>query len=725
MENKITIRKIQEIRQQSEEKYRSLFEQASDAIMITDFAGNFLDVNTSLCNMFGYTKEQLLEMNISKLIDSEQLKERPIRFDQLAEGVHVFSERRMVDRNGKIIDVEANVKKFDFDKVLAIARDVSARKRAENLIKKSEANLKTILENTDTGYILLDVKLNIISFNSKATEISELYLLQTLKEGDALINCLPEHRREPALGSLKKILKGEIQEYETSYTIADGSHRWLNVNEHPVIGIDGEILGVSVALNDITERKKSEQEKEATRYQLNERVKELTTLYKITQILQNDTKAVEEIMSEIVTALPEGWQYPEITAARIAIGETEFRTSNFRDSEFKQKAPFYTPSGDLGFVEIIYLEEKPEEAEGPFSLEERNLINMIAEMLRVNLMRRHQAEVLKKSEANLQTIFNTTDTAYTLVNKDLIVLSFNQQTEDFVTNELHKEARVGTLLTDYFLEDRAERLNDLISEILQGKTIVYETSYKQPDGSDHWYHIKFFPVKDTIDHVLGLMLSINNITEQKQSEEKIKTQLQLLKDISFITSHELRHEYSKLHSIVDVLNTPGVSLEQERSLLAESLASFSKINSIIYKLNDKVTFGQITSFDDVSTGKNNIENILLIDDDSVINTVHRLVLEKRFDKENIHIVNSVETAISHLKEHDKTGNYLILLDLNMPGKTGWDFLGAYRSFNIQSPVIILTSSIDPHEMERAKEYDVVKNFISKPLKLEVIEKIMG
>src|SRR5205085_7156628 len=53
----------------SEEKYRSLFEQASDAIMVTDYEGNFLDVNESLCKMFGYTKEEMLTKQIYDLID--------------------------------------------------------------------------------------------------------------------------------------------------------------------------------------------------------------------------------------------------------------------------------------------------------------------------------------------------------------------------------------------------------------------------------------------------------------------------------------------------------------------------------------------------------------------------------------------------------------------------------------------------------------------------------
>jgi len=91
---------------ESELRYRSLIDQASDAIMITDLQGNFMDVNSWFCEMFGYSKEELLRMNIDSLIDPEELKVRPIRFDRLANGQHIFSERRMIHKNGAVTEME-------------------------------------------------------------------------------------------------------------------------------------------------------------------------------------------------------------------------------------------------------------------------------------------------------------------------------------------------------------------------------------------------------------------------------------------------------------------------------------------------------------------------------------------------------------------------------------------------------------------------------------------
>ena len=83
LERDITERKLAEEKlKKSDERYRSLIEQASDAIMISDFNGNFIDVNESLCKMFDYSKAELQRMNIADLIDAEQLKERPVNFNK-------------------------------------------------------------------------------------------------------------------------------------------------------------------------------------------------------------------------------------------------------------------------------------------------------------------------------------------------------------------------------------------------------------------------------------------------------------------------------------------------------------------------------------------------------------------------------------------------------------------------------------------------------------------
>jgi PAS domain S-box-containing protein len=117
------------------QNYHVLFEQATDAIMVTDYKGNFVDVNSSLSTMFGYTKEELLRMNVHDLLEPEHVKETPIRFDLLAVGHNIFNERRMMHRDGTIVHVESNAKRLCDNRILAIARNITEKKKVEDILR--------------------------------------------------------------------------------------------------------------------------------------------------------------------------------------------------------------------------------------------------------------------------------------------------------------------------------------------------------------------------------------------------------------------------------------------------------------------------------------------------------------------------------------------------------------------------------------------------------------
>jgi len=123
-------------------KYRSLFEQASDPILVTDFQGNFTDANGSFCRLFGYTRKELLKMNIRSLVCPYQLKERPLRNDLLQKGKHMFSDRLMVTKDGAVIETEANLKKFGEDQIMGIVRDVTEVRKLQRELEKERLDQK-------------------------------------------------------------------------------------------------------------------------------------------------------------------------------------------------------------------------------------------------------------------------------------------------------------------------------------------------------------------------------------------------------------------------------------------------------------------------------------------------------------------------------------------------------------------------------------------------------
>jgi len=129
---------------ESEERYRVLFETAKDAIFLNDETGKFMDVNSAACELLGYSKEELLKLS-NREIDADPkgyeafLK---VRNGLMEEAVFEVNQQR---KDGTLIPVEISGKSFEIGDnrlFLAIARDISERKAAEDALKESEIQYK-------------------------------------------------------------------------------------------------------------------------------------------------------------------------------------------------------------------------------------------------------------------------------------------------------------------------------------------------------------------------------------------------------------------------------------------------------------------------------------------------------------------------------------------------------------------------------------------------------
>lgn len=123
----------------------------------------------------------------------------------------------------------------------------------------------------------------------------------------------------------------------------------------------------------------------STQWALKERVKELSCLYGIAQILQRQDLGLDVLLREIVGLLPPGWQYPEVTRARITLDGRRFESHGFTEGPVRMTADIVINGERRGLVEVLYADHRPEDFEGPFLREERNLINAVADMLGISL----------------------------------------------------------------------------------------------------------------------------------------------------------------------------------------------------------------------------------------------------------------------------------------------------------------------------------------------------
>jgi PAS domain S-box-containing protein len=120
--------------QQSEAKYRHLFESSTDGIFILDLDGNFIDMNSTACTRLGYTKEEMLGLHISTLDDPEFVPRFPERMKQISEHGFVVFESAHLRKDGTAMPVEVNSQLIGYEGrtvVLSVIRDITERKKTE------------------------------------------------------------------------------------------------------------------------------------------------------------------------------------------------------------------------------------------------------------------------------------------------------------------------------------------------------------------------------------------------------------------------------------------------------------------------------------------------------------------------------------------------------------------------------------------------------------------
>lgn len=155
----------------SEENFRTLIEQASDGIFISDGEGKYVVVNNSACNLTGYTREELLQKNVADIIAKEDISKNPLKFDELSTGRIVISERIMVRKDGSTFIVEISAKLLADGRFQGIVRDITERKKNEEILKDSEEKRRLIMNASLDAIITIDLDGLITFWNPQAENI--------------------------------------------------------------------------------------------------------------------------------------------------------------------------------------------------------------------------------------------------------------------------------------------------------------------------------------------------------------------------------------------------------------------------------------------------------------------------------------------------------------------------------------------------------------------------
>ena len=216
-----------------------------------------------------------------------------------------------------------------------------------------------------------------------------------------------------------------------------------------------------------TVRKSGGRQRRAADRDLDKHVRELRCLYDIASISGTPDITLETRFAEIVKALPRGFQHPEIACARIKLNGAEYRTDNYRPTGRRLSAEIIVGGDAAGTVEVGYSIAPPAMETGPFSKEERLLLDAVAERLGAITAHRQAEKALRESEERFSLAFRASPAMVTITTlKDGRYIEVNDSFTQLTGYSREEALQLTTLDTGTWphAEDRARMVRTLESQ---------------------------------------------------------------------------------------------------------------------------------------------------------------------------------------------------------------------------------------------------------------------
>ena len=296
----------------SETRYRSIFEQAGDSIVVFDQRTTaVLDFNDVACRRLGYTRREFAKLRLTDLEAAETAPEVRRHIQHIVENGEVVFETRHRTKSGDILDVEIRPKAIFIDGktlIQAVWHDITNRKRIEKQLQTSEANLAALFAGSIDPIMLLNAKGVVLNANSAMCK--RLGVPAKDFVGSFVFSFLPRKLAKSRMAMFHEALKtGKTRRFED-----ERNGRFMETLLCPIPEPTGKVMRMAVFVHDITDRIRAECSLRQSRDKLEEEVKERTAslralAVKLTQAEHRERQRIAHILHEDLQQRLVGIQY--------------------------------------------------------------------------------------------------------------------------------------------------------------------------------------------------------------------------------------------------------------------------------------------------------------------------------------------------------------------------------------------------------------------------------
>jgi PAS domain S-box-containing protein len=519
-------KQAEEALRESEEHYRTIFEGVQDAIFVESLDGKILMVNERACEMFGYSQAEFLTKTVADLVPSADsiLMVARTETSLSPEPRETLNQRA----NGEVfpIEISGRVQVINREKVLlVVVRDITERKRAEDLLRDSEERFSSAFEHASIGMALLTTEGRWFRVNWALCRLLG-YLEEELLQKTVQDITYPDDL-ESDLNFVRQLLSGEIHSYqmEKRYFHKLGHVIWVLLSVSLVRDHAGKPIYFISQIQDITERKKAERDLSSAREflqgvqdSLSAHIAILDQYGKIVQAntawrafgeqngLQDPNHCIGVNYLDICDTAT-GADAPE--AQQVASAVREILTGNRK--EMYVEYPCHSPEEKRWFVARITC----------FHDGEHNWAILAHENITI---RKQVEESLREEREKAQKYLNTAGVLMLALDGDGIVTLINQKGCEILgysAEEIIGKKWIDTFLPKAVREELQDVFQKLISDDIQSSA-YYENSVLTKSGEERliaWHNTL---LRDEQGRISSSLSSGEDITERKRAEAELR-----------------------------------------------------------------------------------------------------------------------------------------------------------------------------------------------------------
>ncbi len=515
-----TRKKAEEALKESEDKYYSLFNRSTEGIFVHDLKGRIVDVNEVACSQSGYSREELLTLNIFDLHTdntySNNLSKIEITklWNSWQTGERFQYEGEHQRKNGAVYPIEVSTGVIDYGNnkyILAIIKDITERKKAEDALRESEERFRHVAESADEWIWEVDAE-GLYTYSSQTAEKIIGYSPEEIVGKKHFYDFYPPDVREELTNGTLEIAqqKQPFRSYGNPNIHKDGSLVIMDTIAAPIFDREGNITGYRGVDKDITERIKTEEKLRFSDAAFSSIQEGMIVSDNNLNVISINNAAEKIFGIKACDVIGKNLMH-QFNSIEPSAEEIDKRAQKFlatgREWRFEHKIK--APSGEI-WIDILMQKIKDENGNNVANLA---IINDIT-------LRKQTETALKESEERYRNITESTFEIIQSVDRDGKFL--------YVNNAWHKilgyskEDLKSMTFIDILHPDSLEHCRKAFKDILSGKHVNnIEAKFRTKDGKTVIVEGNAMP-RFTGDRVFGTLGFYSDITERKKMEEAIK-----------------------------------------------------------------------------------------------------------------------------------------------------------------------------------------------------------